>query len=107
MLLRSSERLDPSFPHGMEDFELCLRIRARGKRIRVIEAARCHHQGGATLSPRSRRGQRHGVYGHLRLVGGGWRSPIVVGLALAQVVAERGPLDRFKGVWEGWRDWRR
>ena len=107
MLLRSSERLDSAFPHGMEDFELCQRIRARGGRIQLVEAARCHHRGGATLSPRSRAGQRHGVHGHLRLMGGGWRSPVVVGLALAQVVAERGPTDRFRGIWEGWCDWRR
>jgi GT2 family glycosyltransferase len=106
MLLRSSERLDAAFPHGMEDFELCQRIRARGDRIRLVEAARCHHRGGATLSPRSRAGQRHGVHGHLRLMGGGWRSPVVVGLAVAQVVVERGPTERFKGIWEGWCDWR-
>ena len=63
MMIRSSERFDPGFPHGMEDFELCRRIRARGDRIQVVEAARCLHRGGASLSPRSREGQRHGQCG--------------------------------------------
>ncbi len=106
MLLRSRERLDPAFRHGMEDFELCKRIQARGERIKVVPDARCRHEGGATLSTRSREAQRHGLSGHLRLVGGGWRSPIVLGLALGQVIRERGPANRFIGIWEGWRDWR-
>lgn len=107
MLIRSEERLDTLYRHGMEDFDLCRRIRNQGKRILVISEARCHHRGGASLSPRSREGQRHGVSGHLRLCGGGWRSPLIVGMAVAQVFRESGPSERYLGIWEGWRDWRR
>jgi GT2 family glycosyltransferase len=107
MLLRSRERMDPAFRHGMEDFELCARVRQRGERIVVVPEAICQHQGGASLPGHSRQAQRHGLSGHLRLVGGGWKSPIVVSLALGQVIREGGPANRFLGVWEGWRDWRR
>ena len=107
MMIRSLERLDTHYRHGMEDFDLCRRIRNQGKRILVIPEARCHHPGGASLSPQSREGQRHGLSGHLRFSGGGWRSPLVVGLAVAQVLREGGSRDRYLGIWEGWRDWRK
>jgi GT2 family glycosyltransferase len=106
VLLRSRERMDPSFRHGMEDFELCQRVRARGERIQIVAAARCKHLGGGSIPMRSRTAQRHGVSGHLRLYGGGWRSPVVLGLALGQVIRERGPASRLLGIWDGWWDWR-
>jgi hypothetical protein len=73
----------------------------------VVTEARCRHMGGASIPARSRQAQRHGLSGHLRLVGGGWRSPVVLGLAMGQVIRERGPANRFLGIWDGWRDWRR
>ncbi|RME21098.1 MAG: hypothetical protein D6798_18930, partial [Deltaproteobacteria bacterium] len=73
----------------------------------VVPAARCRHLGGGSLDRRSRRAQRHAVSGHLRVVGGGWRTPVVLGLAVGQVLREGGGVDRLQGVAEGWADWRR
>lgn len=106
LLLRPTERFDVAFAHGMEDLELCQRLRRRGLDLRLVPAARCRHVGGATLSRRSPAAQRHLVSGHLRLVGGGARTPVVLGLALAQVAREGGDPARLRAVWQGWQDWR-
>ena len=105
MLIRNEERFDTAFRHGMEDFELCMRVRARGQRIVVVPDAFCRHIGGGTVPQNSRSAQRHGLSGQLRLVGGGWKSPLVLGLAFAQIIRERGPRDRLIGIWDGWNDW--
>jgi GT2 family glycosyltransferase len=107
LLLESGARFDEGYRHGMEDLALCRDLRLQGRQVLLVVGARCHHQGGATVSRASRAAQRHGVAGHLRLVGGGVRTPIVLGLAAAQVARERGPLDRLLGIAEGWRDFRR
>ena len=99
-------RFDPRFVHGMEDIDLCLRVRAAGGTVYVIPDAECIHQGGATLSERAPIAQRHAVAGHLRLVGGGWRTLPVLGLALVQVIREGGPRTRIPAVFEGFRDYR-
>lgn len=93
-------RFDERYRHGVEDVELCRRVGG----ARLVVAARCWHEGGATVDRRSREAQRHAVAGHLLLTGGGWRTPVVLGLALAQVLRERGPWDRLGGIAEGWRD---
>ena len=104
MLLRSRERFDPGFVHGFEDIELCARLRSKGLKVRVIRGAECDHAGGATVSRKSRIGQRRAMAGHLRWVGGGIPGAFAVGLGLAQIVRERGPADRVLGVLEGVRD---
>lgn len=107
MLLPAWARLDPAFPHGFEDLALCRDLRRLGLHNRVVPHARCRHQGGATLGRATRRAQRHALSGHLRLVGGGWRGWVAVGLALAQIGREGGPSDRLLGVVEGVGDWHR
>lgn len=106
LLVPAWARFDPAFPHGFEDLALCRDLRARGLRVLVQPAARCLHIGGASLPRASRRAQRYAVAGHLRLVDGGWRGGIALGLALAQVLREGGPPDRLLGIAEGWADWR-
>lgn len=96
----ASLRFNEQFVHGYEDVELCRR--AGGARL--VVAARCWHEGGATVSRRSEVAQRHAVSGQLRLEPAGWRDVVVVGLAVAQVVRERGPAARLRGVARGWRD---
>lgn len=97
--LPASARFDERFRHGFEDVELCRRLGG----ARLIAAARCWHEGGATVDRRSEEAQRHAVAGQLRLVRPGWREGVVVALAVAQVVREGGPLGRMRGVWAGWR----
>lgn len=106
LMLGIQWRFDPRFVHGMEDIDLCVRVRAAGGSVHVIPAAECIHEGGATLSARAPTAQRHAVAGHLRLVGGGWRTLPVLGLALAQVIRERGPRTRIRAVFAGYRDYR-
>lgn len=105
LLLRASDRFDVGFAHGMEDLELCQRIRRRGQQLWLEPRARCRHVGGATLPRASADAQRHQVSGHLRLVGGGARVPVVLALALAQVMREGGNPDRLAAIWQGWQDW--
>lgn len=107
LLLPAWARLDPAFPHGFEDLALCRELRARGLRVLVEPAARCAHLGGASLPRASRRAQRYALAGHLRLVGGGLKGGLAIGLALAQVLREGGPPDRLLGIAEGVGDWRR
>ncbi|MEE2751131.1 MAG: glycosyltransferase [Myxococcota bacterium] len=105
LLLRSNERMDPRFPHGFEDVDLALRMRAGGRNVVIEPAARCWHEGGKTLNRRSRQAARFAVVGHLRLVGESRvKRLFVLVLALAQVVREIGPPGRILGVWEGYRD---
>ncbi len=96
-------RFDTRFRHGGEDVELCRRVGG----ATLVAAARCWHEGGATLDRRSEPAQRHAVSGHLRLVAPGWRDAVVVGLHVAQVAREGGPVARLRGIREGWRDARR
>ncbi|MCK6501967.1 glycosyltransferase [Myxococcota bacterium] len=104
LLVPGWARLDPAFPHGFEDLALCRDLRARGLHNLVVPHARCRHLGGATLPRTTRRAQRHALAGHLRLVGGGWRGVVAVGLAVAQVAREGGPADRLLGIAEGLAD---
>jgi len=96
-------RFDERFRHGSEDVELCRRVGG----ATLIVGARCWHEGGATLDRRSELAQRHAVAGQLRLVPPGWRDAVVLGLAVAQVAREGGPITRLRGVSRGWRDARR
>lgn len=107
LLVPADARLDPRFPHGFEDLALCRALAGAGRPCVLVPGARCVHRGGATLARRARRAQRHATHGHLRLVGGGWRSPLVLGLGVLQVLREGGPAGRLLGIAEGWRDYRR
>ncbi|MEC7947804.1 MAG: glycosyltransferase family 2 protein [Myxococcota bacterium] len=107
MLVRAGTRFDEGYTHGMEDVSLCRALRRAGRSVRIVPTVRCRHTGGATVDRRSSRAQRHAVAGHLRLVGGGVRTPIVLGLAVAQVLREGGPRDRLRAVGQGWWDWHR
>ncbi len=107
MLIRTRERLDEGYRHGFEDLELCRRLKARGLAVRTIPQARCRHAGGATVSRQSRFAQRTAVAGHMRYLGGGWRSGVAVALSVGQVLLEGGSPSRMLGVLDGWRDHRR
>lgn len=96
-------RFDERFRHGGEDVELCRRVGGGT----IVVSARCWHEGGATLDRASEEAQRHAVAGQLRLVEAGWRDAVVVGLAVAQVAREGGPMGRLGGIGRGWRDARR
>jgi GT2 family glycosyltransferase len=105
LLMASKERLDPAYRFGFEDIALCQRLQAAGQRVLLVPEARCEHAGGATIHRRSRAATRHALAGHLRLVGArSWQRPLVLSLALAQVIREGGPPHRLLGLWEGWRD---
>jgi GT2 family glycosyltransferase len=101
--LPASARFDERFRHGCEDVELCRRLGG----ARLVVSARCWHDGGATVHRRSPEAQRHAVAGQLRLVEPGWRDAVVIGLATAQVIRERGPVARLGAIRAGWRDARR
>lgn len=106
ILLRAGARFDEGYRHGMEDVSLCRALRRAGRTVRLVPTVRCRHLGGATVDRRSPAAQRHAVSGHLRLVGGGIHAPVVLGLAVAQVVREGGGAARIRAVARGWRDWR-
>jgi len=107
LLVPAWARFDEAFPHGFEDLALCRHMQWLGLRCLLVPQACCQHLGGASLGRATAAAQRHAVHGHLRLTGGGWRSPAVLGLALAQVLREGGPRDRLGGIVQGWWDWRR
>ena len=108
LLLEASLRFDPDYHFGFEDLELGRRLRAAGRSLLVVPAARCLHLGGGSLPRCSREATRHAVAGHLRLVGDRpWRRGLVLWLAFAQILRERGPVGRIAGALEGWRDTRR
>lgn len=106
LLVEASSRFDPAFPHGFEDLAFCGALRRRGRRCVLVPQAVCDHLGGGSLDRRSAAAQRHAVAGHLRLVGGGWRTGVVLGLALAQVLREGGPASRLGAIAQGLEDWR-
>lgn len=93
-------RFDERFRHGFEDVELC----RRAGPARLIVGARCWHLGGATLSRRSPAAQHHAVAGQLKLYPPGWREGVILGLAAAQVVRERGPWARLPAIFRAWRE---
>lgn len=96
--LPASARFDEAFRHGFEDVELCLRLGG----ARLVDTAHCWHEGGATLGRTTPLAQQHSVAGQLRLFRG-WRKAVVVGLHVAQVLREGGPVDRFGGIVRGMR----
>ncbi len=105
LLLGSHQRLDERYRFGFEDIELCLRLRHQGRVVVLEPRARCTHQGGASLSRRSREATRHALAGHLLLVRDRpWLRPLALGWAVAQVIRERGPTERLAGLREAWRD---
>ena len=96
--LPASARFDEAFRHGFEDVELCLRLGG----ATLVPEARCWHDGGATLGRTTAEAQEHALAGQLRLFRG-WRKAVVVGLHVAQVVREGGPMDRIGGIVRGMR----
>jgi len=108
LLLVAGWRLDEAYTFGFEDLELGRRMRAAGRTLLLVPGARCAHMGGGTVPRRSREAARHALAGHLRLVGERpWRRGIALALAVAQILRERGPMDRLLGLRDGWRDARR
>ncbi|MFH1468681.1 MAG: glycosyltransferase family 2 protein [Pseudomonadota bacterium] len=105
LLLESSLRLDEGYRFGFEDLDLGRRLRAAGRLLLIVPAARCLHLGGGTLPRNGREAARHALTGHLRLVGDRpWRRGLVLALAVAQVLREGGPAARLAGLRDGWRD---
>jgi len=97
--LPANARFDERFPHGYEDVELCRRLGGAW----LVAGARCVHQGGATVDRRSARATRDAVTGQALLYPPGWRTAVVAGLHVAQVVRERGPAGRFPAIAAGLR----
>ena len=102
LLLSSAERFDESFEHGFEDYELCMRMAKLGKLVLIAPEARVFHEGGGTVSRRSRRAVSGGVSGHLRLVKDApYKRALVIFYAGLQLMREGGGTDAFKGFYEG------
>lgn len=106
ILIRAEARFDEGYRHGMEDISLCRALRRAGKDVMLVPTVRCRHLGGATLNRRSPLAQRYAVSGHLRLVGGGLRTPVVLALAAGQVLREGADRRRLAAIRAGWQDWR-
>lgn len=98
--LPASARFDERFPHGFEDVELCRRLGGAW----LVAGATCWHEGGATLGRRTPAATRHAVTGQALLYPPGWRTPLIAGLHVAQVVRERGPWDRLPAIAAGLRE---
>lgn len=107
LLVPSWVRFDVAYAHGFEDVALCLHLRRAGSAVRLVPAAQCEHRGGFTIDRSSPEASRHAVSGHLRLVAGGWRSPLVVGLAVAHGLRRPGRLARIRGIAAGVLDYSR
>jgi GT2 family glycosyltransferase len=105
MLLPSNLRFDEGFPHGFEDIELCQRAKKMGFTIKLVEDALCIHQGESSLSRNDKKGQRASVYGQLRLFSSLKKSPLITGLCFAQIVREKGNIERYVGFSKGVVDW--
>lgn len=102
LLLATSERFDENFQHGFEDYELCMRMKSLGKQVLIAPKARAFHEGGGTVSRRSRRAVAGGVSGHLRLVKGEpYKRALVVFYAGLQIIREGGGVAAIKGLFEG------
>lgn len=102
MMVASSERFDPAYPHGMEDVELCRRLRREGRAVVLVAQARCVHLGGATLDRAAPEAAGAALAGHLRLEGPGWRQGVALGLAIAQAVREGGGRPRLAALRRAW-----
>jgi hypothetical protein len=103
LLMASSLRFDPGYPHGFEDLALAREVRRAGGRVLLVPDARCRHTGGATRDRRSAEATRDALIGHLRLVGPGPRRVLVTLYALAQVVREGAEPARLSALAEAWR----
>lgn len=104
LLMPARARFDLAFRHGMEDVDLCRRVRRHGGRVVLQPDARCLHVGGATVNRRSREATREALRGHLRLLQGRpLQQGLALGYALGQVLRERGPLERLLGLAEAIR----
>ncbi|GDX80797.1 hypothetical protein LBMAG42_26080 [Deltaproteobacteria bacterium] len=95
--LPATARFDERFPHGFEDVELCRRLGGAW----LVAGARCHHEGGATVGRRTAFATQAAVTGQALCFEPGWRTAVVAGLHVAQVVREGGPIDRFPAIWRG------
>lgn len=102
MMVAAAARFDPAYPHGMEDVELCQRLRQEGRAVVVVAQARCVHLGGATLDRAAPEAAGAALAGHLRLVGPGWRQSVALGLAVAQAVREGGARPRLAALRRAW-----
>lgn len=98
--LPASARFDERFPHGFEDVALCRELGGAW----LVAGATCWHEGGATLGRRTPAATRHAVTGQALLYPAGWRTAVVAGLHVAQVVRERGPLTRLPAIGAGLRE---
>lgn len=104
LLLPSHCRFDGRFPFSFEDVDLCLRVRAGGGRVVLVPQARCVHLGGGTVPRGSRLATRYALEGHLHLLRHRpWLWPVAGFLAVAQVVRDRGGMERLRGIGEGVR----
>ena len=101
--LPASARFDERFPHGFEDVELCRRLGSAW----LVAGARCFHQGGATLDRRSALATQNAVTGQSLLFEPGWRTAVVGGLHLAQVLREGGGTARVGAIARGLAEARR
>jgi GT2 family glycosyltransferase len=59
--------LDEAYFFSFEDIDFCLRARAAGFEVSVVQDARAYHEGGRTIGRRSPRRVYFGTRNHLRL----------------------------------------
>ena len=92
LLVPSWVRLNPIFPHGIEDIDLCMRLQALDLNIVCVSEAVCNHQGGKTLSVNDPYRQRASVFGQLHLF---WHWPVVILLNCLQILRKK-VIQRYK-----------
>ena len=100
LLVPAWARFDPAFAHGMEDLALCLNLRRAGLRLVLVPAARCLHEGGASLSRRSPAALRAAVQGQILLLGRA-RAPVVGLLGLGQLLRQGGGRAHLRALAQG------
>ena len=101
LLLPSWSRFDIRFPHGFEDIAMCSQLRKMGLSSIVCATARCFHQQGSTVSQRSPKKMRNSVYGQALFFKHRRFFPLVLGLAVLQLLKERSTMSRYIGAYEG------
>ncbi|MCM2255897.1 MAG: glycosyltransferase [Vicinamibacteria bacterium] len=104
--------------HGFEDVDLSLRLRRAGLRLLVVAAARCHHEGAATLGTASPLRIYYAARNHVRAAEVLWpqtapwhslRRAALLGLAMAHAVVQRDVARgaalaaAVRGARDGWR----
>ena len=112
LLFSTAFSLDNRFIHGFEDIELTWRAKQQGVPLIVDTQSLCYHIGGASLSPKSQKGQYCSVFGHLQMYDSILKSPIILALTVSSIISDQcleinksNLKERMKGTSVGFVDW--